>query len=130
MALRNLVASAALLAPLGGCVSQVQLANDKGQTAQCNAAGLGIVTSVLAASDQKSCIERYESQGYRQVPLSASPAAATTPAAPTSSNGAGQATQCNTYGWGLVSSLVAESMRETCVSGSPASGSTSQPAQK
>ena len=41
MVLRNFVALAALLSLLGGCVSQVQLANDKGQTAQCNAAGFG-----------------------------------------------------------------------------------------
>jgi hypothetical protein len=133
MVVRNVAASAALLSILGGCVSQVQLANDKGQTAQCNAAGLGLVTSVIAASDQKSCIERYQSQGYRQVPLPASSAAATTSAAaaPTT-NGKGQADQCNTYGWGIVSSLVAASMQQTCVGGAAAAtpDSTGQATQK
>jgi hypothetical protein len=133
MALPNVVASAALLSILGGCVSQVQLANDKGQTAQCNAAALGLVTSVIAASDQKSCIERYQSQGYHQVALPASSAAPTaSTAAATGTNGKGQADQCNTYGWGIVSSLVAASMQQTCVSGSAAAApdSTDQAPQK
>lgn len=133
MVLRNVVAAAALLSILGGCVSQVQLANDKGQTAQCNAAGLGIVTSMIAASDQKDCIARYQSQGYRQVPLPASPAAASTStAAATKTNGNGQAPQCNTYGWGIVSSRVAASMQQACLSGSAAAApaSTGQASQE
>jgi hypothetical protein len=133
MVLRTVAASTALLSILGGCVSQVQLANDKGQTAQCNAAGLGIVTAAVAASGQKDCIERYQSQGYHQVPLPASSGAATTStAAATSTNGQGQADQCHTYGWGIVSSLVAASMQQTCVAGSAGadSASTGQATQK
>jgi hypothetical protein len=133
MVLRNVVASAALLSILGGCVSQIELANDKGQTAQCNAAGLGMVTAAIAASGQKDCIERYQSQGYHQVPLPASSGAATTStAAATTTNGKGQADQCHTYGWGLVSSLIATSMQQTCVGGSAAAApaSTGQATQK
>jgi hypothetical protein len=126
MVLRTVAASAALLSILGGCVSQVQLANDKGQTAQCNAAGLGLITAAVAASGQKDCIDRYQSQGYHQVPLSASSAATT------STNGKPQADQCNTYGWGLISSAVAASMQQTCVAGSAAAdpASTGQATQK
>jgi hypothetical protein len=133
MALRNVVASAALLSILGGCVSQIQLANDKGQTAQCNAAGLGIVTSVIAASGQKDCIDRYQSQGYHQVPSPASSDSATTLTAPAAgTNGKGQADQCNTYGWGILSSAVAASMQQTCVAGPAAAApaSTGQASQK
>jgi hypothetical protein len=131
MELRKVVTSAALLSIVSGCVSQVQLANDRGQTAQCNAAGLGIVSSVIAASDQKSCIERYQSQGYHQVPPPSSSAAATTPAAAaTSTGGKAQADQCNTYGWGILSSMVAASMQQTCLAGAAAPGSTGQATQK
>lgn len=132
MILRNVVASAALLSMLGGCVSQIQLANDKGQTAQCNAAGLGIVTSAIAASGQKSCVERYESQGYHQVPLpsSSSATATTSTSAPTKTRGRAQADQCNTYGVGLVSSFVAASMQQTCQGGSAPAASTGQATQK
>jgi hypothetical protein len=125
MALRNVVASAALLSILGGCVSQVQLMNDKGQTAQCNAAGLGIVGAAVAASGQKGCIERYQSQGYHQIPASESAVTSSTGAPKTSTSGKGQADQCNTYGVGIISSLVAASMQQTCEAGSatdPASG--------
>lgn len=134
MVLRNLVVSAALLSILGGCVSQIQLANDKGQTAQCNAAGLGIVTAAIAASEQKNCIERYQSQGYRQVPLpsSSSTAATASNAAPTTASAKPQANQCNTYGGGLVSWMVANSMQQACVGGqaSAAPASTGQATQK
>jgi hypothetical protein len=122
---RRVVVSAVLLSTLTGCVSQVQLANDKGQTAQCNAAGLGLIGAAVAASGQKDCIDRYQGQGYRQVPLPGSADAATTPdATPTSSAAAttkpnaqgtkGQADQCNTYGFGIISSMIAASMQQTC----------------
>lgn len=131
--LRGILVSAALLPVLCGCVSQVQLVNDKGQTAQCNAAGLGIVTSVIAASGQKDCIDRYQNQGYHQVAASDSSAAATssanataTPGAQkTSANGNRQADQCNTYGVGILSSFVAASMQQTCEAGPAASAPAS-----
>jgi hypothetical protein len=124
--LRSVVASTVMLSVLGGCVSQVQLANNKGQTAQCNAAGLGIVGAAVAASGQKECIERYQSQGYHQVALPASANAATTPAADTAATTAAtkpkaQADQCNTYGIGIISSLIAASMQQTCQAGSATS---------
>jgi hypothetical protein len=117
--LRNVVVSTVLLSMLGGCVSQVQLANDKGQTAQCNAAGLGLITAAVAASGQKDCIDRYQGQGYHQVPLPGSAGAApTTTAATTTKPNAqvtkGQADQCNTYGFGIISSMIAASMQQTC----------------
>lgn len=123
--LRSVVVSTVLLSMLGGCVSQVQLANDKGQTAQCNAAGLGLITAAVAASGQKDCIDRYQSQGYHQVPVPGSADAAKTPdATPTSAPGAatkpnaqaatGQADQCHTYGFGIISSMIAASMQQTC----------------
>ena len=123
--LRSGVVSTVLLSILGGCVSQVQLANDKGQTAQCNAAGLGLIGAAAAASGQKDCIDRYQSQGYHQVPMPGSADAAKTPdatpasaAAPTSKPSAqatkGQADQCNTYGFGIISSMIAASMQQTC----------------
>lgn len=105
MALRSIVASAATLLILTGCVSQVELANDKGQTAQCNAAGLGVLTAVAAGLGQKKCIEKYQSQGYHQVPFPSS-TAASTPA-----DGKPQADQCNTYGGGT---LIKEQMQEAC----------------
>jgi hypothetical protein len=121
--LRSVVVSTVLLSMLGGCVSQVQLANDKGQTAQCNAAGLGLITAAVAASGQKDCID--QSQGYHQVPLPGSADAAKTPdatptsAAATTTKPSGQATkgqadQCNTYGFGIISSMIAASMQQTC----------------
>jgi len=122
--LRSGVVSAVLLSILGGCVSQVQLANDKGQTAQCNAAGLGLIGAAAAASGQKDCIDRYQSQGYHQVPMPESadaakaPDATPTSAAATSKPSAqatkGQADQCNTYGFGIISSMIAASMQQTC----------------
>lgn len=123
--LRSVVVSTVLLSMLGGCVSQVQLANDKGQTAQCNAAGLGLITAAVAASGQKDCIDRYQSQGYHQVPVPGSADAAKAPdatptsaAATTTKPGAqetkGQANQCNTYGFGIISSMIAASMQQTC----------------
>jgi hypothetical protein len=107
MALRGIVASAASLLILTGCVSQVQLANDKGQTAQCNAAGLGVLTAVAAGLGQKKCIDQYQSQGYHQVPLPTSTAAATA----TTTDGKPQADQCNTYGGGT---LIKEQMQQAC----------------
>ena len=123
--LRSVVVSTVLLSMLGGCVSQVQLANDKGQTAQCNAAGLGLIGAAAAASGQKDCIDRYQSQGYHQVPVPGSADAAKTPdATPTSAAATtakrneqtttGQADQCHTYGFGIISSLIAASMQQTC----------------
>ena len=131
--LRGVLVSAALLPMLCGCVSQVQLVNDKGQTAQCNAAGLGIVTSVIAASGQKDCIDRYQGQGYHQVAAPNSTAAATSSADATPTAGAskaspkgkGQADQCNTYGVGILSSFVAASMQQTCEGGPAASAPAS-----
>jgi hypothetical protein len=122
--LRSVVVSTVLLSMLSGCVSQVQLANDKGQTAQCNAAGLGLITAAVAASGQKDCIDRYQNQGYHQVPMPGSDAAKAPDATPTSAAAAtakpnGQATgghadQCNTYGFGIISSMIAASMQQTC----------------
>lgn len=122
--LQRVVGAAVVLSMLGGCVSQVQLANDKGQTAQCNAAGLGLIGAAAAASGQKDCIDRYQSQGYHQVPMPGSADAAKTPdatpasAAPASKPSAqatkGQADQCNTYGFGIISSMIAASMQQTC----------------
>jgi hypothetical protein len=84
---------------------------------------LGLLTAPIAESGQKDCIDRYQGQGYHQVPLSSSTAA----------NNKGQADQCNTYGFGLVSSLIAASMQQTCVAGSQATAtpdSTGQAADK
>jgi hypothetical protein len=123
--LQRVVVAAVLLSMVGGCVSQVQLANDKGQTAQCNAAGLGLIGAAAAASGQKDCIDRYQNQGYHQVPMPGSADAAKTPdATPTSAAATatkpsaqatkGQADQCNTYGFGIISSMIAASMQQTC----------------
>jgi hypothetical protein len=76
--LRGVLVSAALLPVLGGCVFQVQLANNKGQMAECSAAGLGIVSSLVAASVQHNCIDQYQKQGFHQVPAPAPSATATT----------------------------------------------------
>ena len=136
--LRRGVASAVLLSMLGGCVSQVQLANNKGQTAQCNAAGLGLIGAAVAASGQKDCIERYQGQGYHQVPLPASAAGTTTATATAATPGAPakpQANQCNTYGAGLAGVFIGARMQLACTSGGGAPASTakvsqSQPPQK
>jgi hypothetical protein len=133
--LRVVVAATLVLSSLAGCVSQVELANDKGQTAECSAAGLGIISSVVAASVQQNCLDRYQKQGYRQIPAAAPSAVATTStaappaAAKTSTNDKGQATQCNVFGMGIVGSLVAASMQQTCIAQHqgevPASAATS-----
>jgi hypothetical protein len=134
---RRVVASAALLSAmlsmLGGCVSQVQLANNKGQTAQCNAAGVSLVSSVVAAAQQKGCIDRYKGQGYHQVALPAAPVSPWT-IAPTKITGNAQANQCNTYGAGLAGVFIGARMQLACTSGaapaSTAKVSQSQPPQK
>jgi hypothetical protein len=127
--LRVVVVSAALLPLLGGCVSQVQLANNKGQMAQCSAAGLGIVSSLVAASVQQTCIDQYQKQGYHQVAAAAPSAAAatstatasskSTAAAPaatkTAASGQPRSMQCNVFGMGLAGSLIAASMQQTCI---------------
>jgi hypothetical protein len=126
MVLRNFAVSAALLSILGGCVSQVQLANNKGETAQCNAAGVGLIGAVVASTGQKDCIDRYQQQGYHQVALPASSADAT------GTSGKPQANQCNTYGIGIISSAIAASMQQTCMAGSAtaAPASSGQATQK
>jgi hypothetical protein len=129
--LRVVVVSAALLPVLGGCVSQVQLADNKGQMAQCSAAGLGIVSSLVAASVQQTCIDQYQKQGYHQLAAAAPSAAAatstatasqaskSTAAAPAATKTAASAKprsmQCNVFGMGLAGSLIAASMQQTCI---------------
>lgn len=101
----------ATLSLLTGCVSQVQLADNKGQRAECSAAGLGIISSLVAASVQQSCLDRYQKQGYHQIAAAApsvAPATSTAArsAAPkTSANGngqKGQPTRCNVFGAGIL----------------------------
>jgi hypothetical protein len=132
MVLRNFAVSAALLSILGGCVSQVQLANNKGETAQCNAAGVGLIGAVVASTGQKDCIDRYQQQGYHQVALPASSAATPSTATATGTSGKPQANQCNTYGIGIISSAIAASMQQTCMTGSAtaAPASSDQATQK
>jgi hypothetical protein len=123
-----------MLSMLGGCVSQVQLANNKGQTAQCNAAGMSLVGSVVAAAEQKGCIDRYKGQGYHQVALPAAPVSPWTIAPIKFTGGKAQANQCNTYGAGLGGVLLGARMQLTCTgAAAPASTakvSQSQPPQK
>ena len=98
---------------------------NKGQRAECSAAGLGIISSLVAASVQQSCLDRYQKQGYHQIAAAppsaaagATPTAAPSAAPKTSANGKGQKgqpTQCNVFGMGLVGSLVALSMQQTCI---------------
>jgi hypothetical protein len=125
--LRLVVVSAALLPVLGGCVSQVQLANNKGQMAQCSAAGLGIVSSLVAASVQQTCIDQYQKQGFHQVAAAAPSAAAatstatatqapkSTAATKTAASAKPRSMQCNVFGMGLAGSLIAASMQQTCI---------------
>lgn len=75
------------------------------RAAQCNAAGLGLLTAAVAALGQKKCIEGYESQGYHQAPL---------PESTTNTVGKKQADQCNTYGGGTG---LKEQLQQTCVGG-------------
>jgi hypothetical protein len=139
--LRVIVVSAALLPMLGGCVSQVQLANNKGQMAQCSAVGLGIVSSLVAASVQQTCIDRYQKQGFHQLaaasPTAASASTATAsqaskPTAPAATKIAAskkpQSMQCNVFGMGLAGSLIAASMQQTCIAqhGAATAGQTTQ----
>ncbi|MGA9948279.1 MAG: hypothetical protein WBQ24_08530 [Xanthobacteraceae bacterium] len=129
--LRGVLVPAALLPVLRGCVSQVQLANNKGQMAECSAAGLGIVSSLVAASVQHNCIDQYQKQGFHQVPAPAPSATATTSTdapsaavktsaaagstvAKTPAKGQGQPMQCSSFGMGIVGSLTAASMQQTC----------------
>ena len=129
---RKLVASAALLpamlSMLGGCVSQVQLANNKGQTAQCNAAGVSLASSLVAAVEQKGCIDRYKGQGYHQVALPAEPVSPFS-IAPTKITGKAQANQCNTYGAGLAGVLIGARMQLACTSGGAVKASTAKVSQ-
>ena len=78
--LRVVVVSAALLPMLSGCAAPTaQMANAKGQTAQCRSAGFGVLGSLIAVSMYQTCVDDYQKQGYHQVPVT--PAAAA-PAAP------------------------------------------------
>jgi hypothetical protein len=130
--LRSVVVSTVLLSVLGGCVSQVQLANNKGQMAECSAAGLGIISSLVAASVQHNCVDQYQKQGYHQVPAPAPSATATTStdapsdavktsaaapkaAAKMSANGKRQPVQCSSFGMGIAGLLMATSMQQTCM---------------
>jgi hypothetical protein len=133
--LRIGVAATLLLPILAGCVSQVQLANNKGQTAECSAAGLGIISSLVAAGVQKNCLDRYQNAGYHQVAAPASSAAVTpstgAPSAKVSANAKGQPAQCNAFGMGIAGLLIAASMQQTCIAqhgGVSASAATPAPA--
>ncbi|MGA9948731.1 MAG: hypothetical protein WBQ24_10820 [Xanthobacteraceae bacterium] len=132
MVARTVVASAALLSAtlsmLGGCVSQVQLANNKGQTAQCNAAGVSLASSVVAAVQQKGCIDRYKGEGYHQVALPAEPVSPFT-IAPAKITGKPQANQCNTYGAGLAGVFIGARMQLACTSGATTPASTAKASQ-
>jgi hypothetical protein len=83
--LRGILLSAALLSTLGGCASNVQLANNKGQEARCNTVSFGLLGTLVAASMQQTCIDQYEKRGFHQVPAQAgagpAPAVAAAPAA-------------------------------------------------
>lgn len=84
--LRVIVVSAVLLPILGGCAApSAQLANNKGQVADCRAAGFGLLGTLAAVSMYQTCVNSYQKQGFHQVPVR--PASATAPAAAT-----GQAT--------------------------------------
>jgi hypothetical protein len=138
--LRGVLVSAALLPVLCGCVSQVQLANNKGQMAECSAAGLGIVSSLVAASVQHNCIDQYQKQGFHQVPAPAPSATATTstdtPSAAVKTSAAARPAaaktpakskgpmQCSSFGMGIVGSLMAASMQQTCQQQGAAQGAS------
>jgi hypothetical protein len=84
--LKVIVASAVLLPILGGCAApNAQLANNKGQVADCRAVGFGVLGTLAAVSMYQTCVNEYQKQGFHQV--AARPASAAAPAATT-----GQAT--------------------------------------
>jgi len=74
----RLVASTALLLVLGGCaLTDVKVADEKGQAAHCRAFGAGIIGTVVALGMTQSCVDEYKKQGFHEVPA-ATPAAAVT----------------------------------------------------
>ncbi|MFY9836251.1 MAG: hypothetical protein WAK55_07225 [Xanthobacteraceae bacterium] len=62
---------------LAGCTSNVQMANNKGQKAECRTASFGIVGTLVAASMQQSCVEQYQKDGFHQVSATGLPLAPT-----------------------------------------------------
>jgi hypothetical protein len=110
---------------------------------------------LIAASVQKNCVDGYQKQGYHQIAAAAPSDAATTasyaatpstatpstatPSAETkkTTNGKGQPIQCNAFGMGLVGTMIAASMQQTCMAqhqkdGSPsaAAATTDQPTKQ
>jgi hypothetical protein len=77
--LRIVVVSAMMLPILGGCaVTNVKMANDKGQTGKCSAFGAGIIGTVVALGMTQNCVDEYKKQGFQEVPNTPPGSAVTT----------------------------------------------------
>ena len=67
--LRIVFALAALAPLLGGCaVTDVKMADNKGQTGKCSAFGAGIIGTVVALGMTQHCVDKLKEKGFHQVP--------------------------------------------------------------
>jgi hypothetical protein len=62
---------------LASSTSNVEMANNKGQKAECRTASFGIVGTLVAASMQQSCVQEYQKNGFHQVSATGLPLTAT-----------------------------------------------------
>jgi hypothetical protein len=63
---------------LTGCTSNVQMADGKGQAAECRTTFFGVIGTLVAASAQQTCIDEYQKKGFHQVATASSPSTAPT----------------------------------------------------
>jgi hypothetical protein len=64
---RILAAAAMMALPLAGCVDRsTSLQNSQGQAVRCHAFGFGILGSIMAASEQRNCVDSYHAAGYAE----------------------------------------------------------------
>jgi hypothetical protein len=82
--LRGVFAATVSLSILGGCTAtNVQMANNKGQTARCSMFGAGLLGAPAAVLMTQSCVDEYKKQGYHEVPAGPpSPSAAASTSTP------------------------------------------------
>jgi hypothetical protein len=66
--LRVVVLSAVLLPSLSACaVTDVKMADNKGQVGKCRAFGAGVIGTVVALGMTQYCVEELKKKGYHQV---------------------------------------------------------------
>ena len=52
---------------LAGCAFSTQMVDDKGNTVECRAAGVGPISGTAAAASRDACVSKYKAMGYKEV---------------------------------------------------------------